>query len=68
MESKIIAKPKNWKCPVCNYTIWKEILKNKWKIPNFKHKWLIICSECFCSSIYPKPIEEKIKNIGRKIR
>ncbi|GAI59853.1 unnamed protein product [marine sediment metagenome] len=64
MESKIIAESKNWKSPVCNCTIWKEILKNKWKIPNYKNKWLIVCSECFCGSIYPKPIEEEIKNIN----
>ncbi len=64
MKSKIIAEPKNWKCPVCNCTIWKEILKNKWKIPNFKHKWLIVCSECFCGIIYPKPTEAEMKNIN----
>lgn len=64
MKSKIIAELENWKCPVCNCIKWKRILKNKWKIPNFKNNLLIVCSECFCGVIYPKPTEEEIKNIN----
>lgn len=58
MKRKIIAELENWKCPVCNCTTWKGILKNKWKIPNFKNKRLIVCSECYCGIIYPKPTED----------
>ena len=66
MKSKIIAEPENWKCSICNCTTWKEILKNKYMIPNFKHKLLIVCAECFCGFIYPKPTEEEIKNINHE--